>query len=293
MANKKTGHLGSGLNNLFSGDLDRTVQDIKKLEESKNSAFPISLDQIKPNPYQPRRVFDPNELERLSQSIITNGLIQPIIVKQDVSGYILVVGERRLKAAKLANLETINAIVTDFDDQKMREIALVENIQRVDLTAVEEAEAFRGLIDVLKITQQELADRIHKSRAYVTNMMRLLHLPNKVKDLILQRRLSMGQARPLITLMDQPDKFNYLLKLILDGNLSSQRIEELVKKLKIGKKSQIRVRPPQIINQKLASTISHKLNTEVKLTNSSLIIRYKSVQELNEILEKLNLLSKD
>ncbi len=295
MASKKRSGLGPNVGRILNKDSMEITAAIDEAQKDKSLAVQIPLNLIKSNPYQPRRIFDKEELTKLGNSIKNMGLIQPIVVKKDVVDYILVVGERRLRAAKLAGLTKIKAFIIDIGDTKMREYALVENIQRVDLTPIEEAVAYRDLLAVLKITQQELAGRVEKSRAYITNTIRLLQLPNNIQDLILERKISMGQARPLIALTNERDKtkLEFALQEILHKNLTTQKVEELVKRLKTTSPRVRRYRAPELINEKLASQIGKKINTKVIITNTSLVIKYKNVSQLNNILERCNLIDKD
>ena len=188
MATKKK--LGKGLSEIFGDDIDSFLDDISKGNSnygSNKSSIPIK--DIRPNPYQPRKEFDEEGLRELAESIKTNGVFQPILIRKSLSGYELVAGERRLRASKLAGKKDIPAIIVDFDDKQMMEISLLENIQRKDLTPIEEATAYAQLIKKLNYTQEELGRRIGKSRANVANMLRLLNLPEEVKKYVSNGKL--------------------------------------------------------------------------------------------------------
>ena len=196
--------LGKGLEQLFSNEVinfENFEKDIVNTS-SKNDILEIDLKDIRSNPYQPRKTFNEETLQELAASIKEHGIIEPIIVKKSIKGYELVAGERRTKAAKIAGLEKIPAIVKDFNDQEMMEIALLENIQREDLNPIEEANAYQKIIELSGMTQEEFAKKFGKSRSHVTNMLGLLSLPESVKELVEKKEISMGHARALSKLAD-------------------------------------------------------------------------------------------
>lgn len=158
----------------------------------------IKIGDLRPNPYQPRKTFDPGSIEELKQSILQHGILQPLIVRKSIKGYEIVVGERRYRAAKEAKLKTVPAVVKELTDEQMMEIALLENLQREDLTPIEEAKAYQSLLEHLNITQEELAKRLGKSRPHIANHLRLLSLPPFVQTLISEGKLSMGHGRTLL-----------------------------------------------------------------------------------------------
>ena len=192
MAEKKK-KLNKGLDAIFGGDITSLIDDIEH-NTPESSQEKIKLDEIRPNPYQPRKVFDEQALNELALSIQEHGIFQPVILKKSVQGYEIVAGERRCRAARMAHLEEVPAIIVDFSDQQMMEIALLENIQREDLNAIEEAQAYQTMMEKLKLTQNELAKRIGKSRTHITNTLRLLNLPEKIQEYVLDGSLSMGHA---------------------------------------------------------------------------------------------------
>ena len=191
MENKNNARLGKGLSSIFGQDVSKVLDDIQngdmEVESQEQSKIPI--DEIRPNPYQPRKVFDEDALKELSSSIKQHGVFTPILVKKSIQGYDLIAGERRLRASKLAGLKDIPAIIVDFDDQEMMEIALLENIQREDLNVIEEAKAYEKLIQRLNYTQEQLAHRVGKSREHITNLLRLLKLPEDVQEYVVNKQL--------------------------------------------------------------------------------------------------------
>lgn len=182
--------LGKGINALFPGE------DLDQLEQVEQ----ILISDIKPNPFQPRKIFDEEAMKELSESIKEHGVLQPIILRKKGSRFEIVVGERRFRASQLANLEIIPAVIRELNDQQMMELAILENLQREDLTAIEEAEAYQNLIEHLNLTQEQLAFRLGKSRPHIANHIRLLSLPQVVRDAISDGTLSMGHGKALLGL---------------------------------------------------------------------------------------------
>ena len=191
--------LGRGLEELFNNEvLDyNTVEEKIISDTSAEEIVNIKLDELRSNPYQPRKNFDEEALKELAHSIKEHGVFQPIIVKKSIKGYEIIAGERRVKASKLAGLTEIPAIIRDFNDTQMMEIALLENLQREDLNAIEEAAAYKKLQETLALTQEELATRLGKSRSHITNMIGLLSLPQDIQKYIIEDKISMGHARVL------------------------------------------------------------------------------------------------
>ena len=225
---QKNKALGRGLEQLFASEVldfdsfESNILDSADQDDIKQ----IKLDDIRSNPYQPRKTFNEEALKELAESIKNYGVFQPIIVKKSIKVYDLVAGESRFKASKLAGLETIPAIIKDFSDDMMREIALLENLQRENLTAIELAWAYKGIIDSLHITQEELANKLGKSRSNITNVLGLLRLPKTVQDMVLEGKISMGHARELSKLEDKEQIIAYAKK-IVDEDLSVRDVEKL------------------------------------------------------------------
>lgn len=224
MTNKvKKGGLGRGMDALFS-TFEETPNDNEVVVELK-------LADIRSNPYQPRKKFDEKALQELADSIKQSGVFQPIIVRRStIKGYELIAGERRVRASQLAGKETIPAIVRQIDEEQMIEIAVLENLQREDLSPMEEAEAYNVLMEKLKLTQAEVAERMGKSRPYIANYLRLLSLPEKVKELLNDNSLSMGQARTLLGLKDK-NKVVAIAEKVVKDQLTVRQLEELVQSL--------------------------------------------------------------
>ena len=282
MATKKK--LSRGLDEIFGDGLDELLDDISSSENIKNTGkVEIAIDQIRPNPFQPRIEFDSESLKQLADSIKENGVFQPVLVRKAVSGYELVAGERRLRASKMAGKKKIPAIVVDFDTKQMMEISLLENIQREDLTPIEEANAYNQLIEKLGYTQEQLAKRIGKSRTNVTNMLRLLNLPDDIQEMVNDGKLSYGHARALLSLNDEK-KMRDLAKLSVREGLSVRELEKLCK----GKTNKTTVKKTKKVNpymEDVRNRLQQKYSTRVEIGNKSINIRYNDIDDLNRILE--------
>lgn len=215
------------------------LQDaIQTIEEQSSSiqTTDIPIKRLIPNPYQPRKHFDEEKLNELAGSIKEHGVFQPIIVKKKDDNYQIVAGERRYRASLIANLEKIPAIIVDFTEQQMMEIALLENIQRENLNAIEEAQAYHEMMDKLKLTQEQLSHRVGKSRAHVANTVRLLKMPQQLQDYVLEGALTMGHIKPLITI-DESQAL-HIARRAINEKLSVREVENLVKGIKLqGQKS--------------------------------------------------------
>ena len=291
MAGKKK--LCKGLDQIFGENIDSFLDDIEKNAEKNNSSkSELKVSEIRPNPYQPRKEFDENGLKELAQSIAENGVFQPILVRKSLSGYELVAGERRLRASKMAGKETIPAIIVDFNDTQMMEISLLENIQRKDLTPIEEASAYQQLIKKLNYTQDQLAKRLGKSRTNVANMLRLLSLPDEVKQMVAEGKLSYGQARTLLALDDE-DKIIEVAKKTVKEGLSVRELEKLTtKKEDSGKKpkegKEEKKKDPFTLD--VEDRLRKKFATRVEIGNKSITIRYTDIEDLNRILEIMDVI---
>lgn len=274
--------LGRGLEALFGENVNDVLED---LQQDRSRASEIKLSEIHPNPYQPRLVFDQEKIEELAQSIREHGVFTPILVRKAVSGYQLIAGERRFRAAKLANLETIPAITLEFDDQQMMEISLIENIQREDLSVIEEAKAYQILIEKLGLTQEELSKKVGKSRPHITNLLRLLSLPESVQNLLLNQSLTMGQVRPLINHENQT-KVEELAQLIVHKKLSARDVEKLMKPKKD--------KPHKVETdyRYVESLLRSKYQTKIHVSDHSINIHFEDEEDLNRILEMMDALEK-
>lgn len=279
--------LKKGLNEIFGEDIDSFLDDISNSSSKNkgNSQSELKVKDIRPNPYQPRKEFDEQGLKELADSIRENGVFQPILVRKRKTGqgYELVAGERRLRASKLAGKDSIPAIVVDFNDKQMMEISLLENIQRKDLTPIEEAEAYDQLIRKLGYTQDELAKRIGKSRSNVTNILRLLNLPGEVKKLVNDGKLTYTQARALLATEDEERMIDLARQTVKEG-LSVKELEKLCseKKKKPNKKKE-KKKDPFVAD--VIDRLQKKFGTKVEIKNKALSISYTDNEDLNRILE--------
>ena len=282
--------LGRGLEQLFNSenmDLDsfeRTVYETATREE----IIDLKLDDLRANPYQPRQVFDDEALQELANSIKEHGVFQPIIVKKSIKGYEIIAGERRVRASKLAGKTKIPAIIRNLDDNQMMEIALLENLQRENLSAIEEAMAYRTMIEKLGITQEELSSRVGKSRSHITNLLGLLRLPSDVQELVNKGDLSMAHARVLSKLEDN-DKIREMAKDIVERKIPVREIEEQAKKEDKKVKNERHVRPVRPDYLFVAELLTEKLDTKVRIKDNKIEISFTNVADLNRILDILNI----
>lgn len=291
METSKRRALGRGLEELFSNE----PMDYQQLEEEIISTTPkeeivdLNLTELRPNPYQPRKNFDEAALEELASSIKEHGVFQPIIVKKSIKGYEIIAGERRAKASKLAGLETVPAIIRDFTDAEMMEIALLENLQRENLNAIEEATAYQKILKQLNLTQDELATKVGKSRSHITNMLGLLNLPEMVKTMLVDGKISMSHARVLSKIEDN-EKILNLANRIVNENLNVRQIEQIASGNDINKKNQF-VRRQVHTNeyQYVEDMLCEKLGTKVKVKNDKMEISFVNAADLNRLLEIMGL----
>ena len=281
--------LGRGLEELFNSEsLELEKIENRILEDaSKDEIVDIDLSLLRSNPYQPRKVFDEESLKELCDSIKVYGVFQPIIVKKSLRGYDIIAGGRRVKDSRMAGLTKISAIVRDFSDEQMMQIALLENLQRENLTAIEEANAYKDIINALQITQDELAKKIGKSRSHITNMIGLLRLPAKVQDMILKNEISMGHARVLSKLENVEDINNFANK-ILKENISVRELENMVNS-NYKRNIEIKRQPKNDEYKYLEEALEEKLGTKVKIVNGKIVINYSSINDLNRIIELFDL----
>lgn len=287
MAKKKT--LGKGLDEIFGSDISSFIDDISNGDPKFTSnKTELAIKEIRANPYQPRKEFDEASLNELANSIKENGVFQPILVRRSSVGYELVAGERRLRASKLAGLKNIPAIIVDFNDQQMMEISLLENIQRKDLTPIEQANAYNQLIEKLNYTQDQLAKRIGKSRSNVTNLLRLLNLPPEVQKLVNNGKLSYGHARALLSLSDE-DKMIKLAKESIAQDLSVRQLEKLCSPATRSKKPATTKKKDMFVED-VENRLSRKYGTKVEIQNKSIVIKYNNTEDLNRILEIMNVI---
>ncbi|WP_283680232.1 ParB/RepB/Spo0J family partition protein [Lentilactobacillus sp. Marseille-Q4993] len=286
---KKLSGLGKGIEALFE---DNTV------DTSKENVIDVKLDDIKPNPYQPRHRFDAKALEDLARSIKNSGVFQPIIVRQPdptVEAYELLTGERRLRASKIAKQATIPAIVREVNEEQMMEIAVLENLQREDLTTLEEAQAYDTLMTRLDLTQAQVAKRLGKSRPYIANYLRILGLPQPVKELLDDDQLSMGQARTLLSVKNKTDMVQ-LAKRAVAESMTVRQLEQAADKIngKKGVKKKKTVRKSPFVKAS-ENQLQEKFGTPVAINaaprkkgKGKIEISYDSTEDLNRILEILD-----
>ncbi|MFW5889670.1 MAG: ParB/RepB/Spo0J family partition protein [Bacillota bacterium] len=266
----------------FADLLKENEIEVKENEE----IFDLEIDKIRPNPFQPRKHFDKKAMKELADSIRINGVLQPVIVKKIANGYLLVAGERRCRAAEIAGFKTVPGIIRDYNNQYLAELALLENIQREDLTIVEEAKAYQNAIESLELTHLELANKIGKSRSYVSNALGILSLPEEVIKEINEGNITMGHARSLSKLKDN-SRIIDIAKIIINKKLTVRDIEQLVKKEK--KKKTIKRNHVDTNLQKNLTETKDKLNqylklkNEVKLSSNKLIITIKDNEELEKV----------
>ena len=280
--------LGRGLEQLFNSEnLDFESFEKQIYENSSNEEIvEINLDELRPNPHQPRRIFKEEALQDLADSIKQNGVFQPIIVKRSIKGYEIVAGERRFRASKLAGLKTIPAIIRDFTEQQMIEIALLENLQRENLNAIEEALAYKSMIEKLSLTQEELSTKVSKSRSYVTNMLGLLRLPTEVQKMIINGDLTMGHARVLSKLEDEEKILAYAHK-IVDEKLPVRDIEDITHT----EEKKVQIKRTNEVNKDykyVEDLLRDKLDTKVIVKEKKVEISFTNINDLNRILEILN-----
>ena len=282
--------LGKGLTTIFGQDVSKVLDDIQHGEidtvVSEQTKIPVS--EIRPNPYQPRKVFDDEALQELKVSIEQHGVFTPILVKKSIAGYDLITGERRLRASKLAGLETIPAIIVQFDDQEMMEIALLENIQREDLNVIEEAKAYEQLIQKLGYTQEQLAKRVGKSREHITNLLRLLRLPEDVQQYAIDKQLSMGHIRALLSLKNE-EEMRRIAKQAIDQGLSVRKVEQLVKESAQKKDKPIVASKENMFVKEAQRQLEDYVQTNVKIAGHAITIHFENDSDLTRILEMLEL----
>lgn len=290
METNKRKALGKGLEQLFSNEslYSGPIDPIEEIVENtpKEDIVDIKLSELRSNPYQPRQKFDQEKLVELANSIKQYGVLEPIIVTKSIKGYEIVAGERRKKASELAGLETIPAIIKEFTDSEMMQIALLENIQRENLTAIEEAEAYSNLLKVLNVTQEELANKIGKSRTYITNMVGLLNLPESVKNDILHGLISAGHAK-ILSKLENEELITELAEKIKLNHLSVRELEELVQNPGYKRKNAIvKIKNDNTYNY-VEEAFTDKIGNRVKIKNKKIVIPFNSEKDLERILEIL------
>lgn len=284
--------LGRGIDALF-----KDFSEIEEVDEQKDVVSEIPLEELRPNPYQPRKTFDEHALQELAESIKQSGVFQPIIVrKSTIKGYEIIAGERRFRASKLAGKTTVPAIVREFDEARMMQIAVLENLQREDLSPMEEAEAYEMLMKNLKLTQVELSEQLGKSRPYIANYLRLLTLPQVVKDLVQKEQLSMGQARTLLGLKDEKNIIPLANRVLKEG-LTVRQLEQIVSEMNdkesLTPKKTKQVTPKPYYIRSSEDRLMDKFGTSVAINEKNgkgkIEIEYLSQADLTRILDILEI----
>ncbi|WP_075983359.1 ParB/RepB/Spo0J family partition protein [Bacillus massilinigeriensis] len=275
--------LGKGLNAFFANmdaEKEEIVQEVK-------------IKELRPNPYQPRKYFEKEAIEELKQSIIEHGILQPIIVRKSIKGYEIVVGERRFRAAKEAKLVTVPVVVRELSEKQMMELAVLENLQREDLTPIEEAGAYQLLIEKLNVTQEELAKRLGKSRPHIANHIRLLSLPTNIQELISNGKITMGHGRALLGLK-QKEKLPLLVEKILRENLNVRQLEQLIQQLNeqhVSRETKKPKKEKDVFLKEQESYLRERFGTTVHIKQSKnkgkIEIEFFSKDDLERILELL------
>ena len=280
--------LGRGLEQLFSQEAIQVEELEKQIYEStpKEEIVELDIDELRPNPYQPRTVFHEEQLQELASSIKEHGVFQPIIVKKSIKGYDIIAGERRYRASKLAGLKKIPAIVRTFTDEQMMEIALLENLQRENLSPMEEAKAYQSMIEKLHLTQDELSKKVGKSRSHLTNMLGLLRLPKEVQTLVNDEKLSMGHARALSKL-ENTEEIIQMAHEITEKKLPVRAVEEKINEGSFEKKVKMkRQESPLKENYKHAEDLLRdRLDAKVRINSGKIEIQFTNQADLNRILD--------
>ncbi|MGE4418389.1 MAG: ParB/RepB/Spo0J family partition protein [Sulfurimonas sp.] len=274
----KSQKLGRGLGALL-GEIDEAYENEVS---QKDSIVEIPLKDIRPNPFQPRKHFEESSLYELSESIKNDGLLQPIVVTEDVDGYILIAGERRLRASKLAKLKTIRAIILNSDEQKMRQFALIENIQRDELNSIELAHAYGELIKLHEITQEELSSRIHKSRTHITNTIRLLQLSQKTQRALIEKKISTGHAKVLVGLDEKQQQL--VVNSIIGQKLSVREVESTIKSIKKSKPESTAKIESSLYNFNNIKDKLSELGFKSRSSNKSLTIDFDNEEQIDDFL---------
>ncbi len=289
MEQTKRRALGRGLEELFNiEDISYDKLEEKIIENAKEEELKeINIKDLRVNPYQPRKTFNEESLKELAESIKEHGVIQPIIVKKSIKGYEIVAGERRYRASILAGKETIPAIIKDFTDNEMMEIAVLENLQRENLNVIEEAEAYHSLMNNLNLTQEQVAQRVGKSRSHITNLLGLLKLPEEVKEMVKENKISMAHARTLSKLED-PEKIKELASKVINEKMNVRILEEETKTKELRKRVEQHKNPKNSEYIAVERELSEFLGTKVKISKKKLEISYENEKDLNRILEIIN-----
>ncbi len=278
--------LGKGINALFNN---------VEFEQGEGEAIKeINLKELRPNPYQPRKVFSEDAIEELKQSILVHGILQPIIARKSIKGYEIVVGERRYRAAVEAGLKNVPVVVRKMTEQQMMELAILENLQREDLNPIEEAFAYQTLLERLNLTQDELAKRLGKSRPHITNHVRLLSLPEEVKNYISEGKISMGHGRALLALKNK-EKLNALVEKVMKEKLNVRQLEQYIHQLNANVPRETKTKEQQkkdIFIKQRETNLRERLGTTVTIKQTKkkgkIEIEFFSQEDLDRILDLIS-----
>ena len=292
--------LGKGLSSLLGEKKLNLNSGLMSIDLTADKVQTISIDLLRPNRFQPRKFFDDEDLKELSLSIKQYGILQPIVVRklaEDLSKFEIIAGERRFRASKMIGLQDVPVIIKDFDDKDVLSLAIIENVQRSDLSIMEEAEAYDSLMKDFNYTQQDVANFVGKSRSHIANIIRLLELPQEVKELLYQKKIDMGHARALINC----DRAVEIANTIVEAGLSVRETEKLVRDYnqeKINLKKRIQKAQISMLNKeyfkKIEKTLFDKLNLKSKIKFNSekkkgeIVIKYNSLEELEKFLKNIN-----
>jgi len=270
--------LGKGLDALISGGYES--------EDAGEYIRLISVEEIVSNRFQPRKSFESEKIRELAQSIKENGMIQPIVVRKNGAQYEVIVGERRVRAAKEAELSVIPALVKEYSDDRLLELALIENIQREDLNPVEEARAYKMIMEKERVTQEELANRIGKSRSYIANMVRILELPESVLENVSRGTISVGQAKVLLSVDEETQKILLARRIIKDG-ITVRELENITRKRNVPRGTPTKARDPHVedLEEKLRERLGTKVKIDYRKGKGVIKIEFYSDDELERILE--------
>lgn len=280
--------LGKGINALFA-NMEMEIGKEESIQE-------IKISELRPNPYQPRKTFQKEAIEELKQSIIEHGILQPIIVRKSIKGYEIVVGERRYRAAKEAGLDVVPAVVRELSEQQMMELAVLENLQREDLTPIEEGTAYQMLMERLNLTQEELAKRLGKSRPHIANHIRLLSLPARVQTLITDGKISMGHGRALLGLQNK-NKLSAVVEKVINDGLNVRQLEKLIQQINenVSRETKQPQKEKDIFIVEQETFLREKFGTSVQIKQSKtkdkgkIEIEFVSKKDLERILSLLEL----
>lgn len=274
------------------GETSQTQADSAKIEADEDRVLYIDINDIKPNKDQPRKTFNEEKLKDLANSIKENGVIQPLIIRKAQNGYELVAGERRWRAARIAEIKKVPCIIRDFDEKQNMIVAIIENMQRENLDPIEEALGLNEMIKRFEFTQEQVSNALGKSRAYIANSLRLLKLPEKIQNMIIEGRISAAHGRTIITIKDEKKQIEVCDKIIRNG-LSVRAAERLTEKIKDDARPERKKRKPSVnaeiaaVEDELRKIFGTKVNINGKASTGKIEIEYYSIDELNRLIDML------